>query len=163
MILKKWLSGFLLIFFCYSYIFAGTTGKIKGKVLEKESSLPVIGANVVLKGTTMGAAADMNGNYFIINVPPGKYDIVVSAIGYQKLTVTGVQVFTDRTTTQNFELPTEILAGSEIVVTAVRPIVEKDRTNTTAYVNSEQIDALPVQEVEDILQLQTGITRDASG
>lgn len=163
MIVKKWLSALLFIIFSSTLTFAGTTGKIKGKVLEKESGLPVIGANVVLQGTTMGAAADMNGSYFIINVPPGKYDIVVTAIGYQKLIVTGVQVFTDRTTTQNYELPTEVLEGAEVVVTAVRPIVEKDRTNTTAYVNSEQIDALPVQEVEDILQLQTGITRDASG
>jgi len=163
MIVKKWLISILFTLLSCQLLSAGTTGKIKGKVIEKDSGQPVIGANVILEGTTKGAAADMDGNYFIINVPPGKYNIVVTAIGYQKIKITGAQVFTDRTTNQDFELSSEVLQGDEVVITAVRPIIEKDRTNTSAYVNSDQIDALPVQEVEDLIQLQTGITRDASG
>ena len=156
----------LFIIFCF-FIglegFAGTTGKIRGLVLEKDTGEPLIGANIQIQGTALGSSTDVNGYFFIINVPPGNYNMEATMIGYAKVIVSNVQVFTDRTTTQSFTLSEEIIEGTEVVVTATRPIIEKDRTNSTAYINSEQIDALPVQEVEDLIQLQTGITKDAAG
>jgi len=142
---------------------AGTSGKIKGRVFDKETNDPVIGANIIIQGTTIGASTDLDGVYFILNVPPGKHTLEAITIGYGKVVITGVEVFSDRSTTQNFAMTTKVIAGEEVVVTARRSIIEKDRTNTTAYVTGEQIDALPVQEVEDIIQLQTGISKDAGG
>lgn len=159
----KIIAIFLMPLLYFSISFSGTTGKIKGVVLDKETGEPLVGANVVIKGTAMGAATNLDGSYFIINVPPGKYSLEIIAIGYQSVVVNDVRVVTDRTTIQNFMLSQQILEGEAVVVVASRPIVEKDRTNTMAYVTSEQIDALPVQEVEDLISLQSGITKDASG
>ncbi|MBN1561775.1 carboxypeptidase-like regulatory domain-containing protein, partial [candidate division KSB1 bacterium] len=64
-------------------ITAGTSGKIAGTVVDAESNDPLPGVNIVLKGTTMGAAADVNGEYVILNVPPGIYAIEARMIGYQ--------------------------------------------------------------------------------
>ncbi|MFH1011500.1 MAG: carboxypeptidase-like regulatory domain-containing protein, partial [bacterium] len=61
-----------LIFFSFE-LFAGTTGKIAGFVKDAASGEPLIGANILVEGTTLGASADVEGYFFIINVPPGTY------------------------------------------------------------------------------------------
>ena len=68
----RFIYPFLFLIFPI-FIAAGTTGKIKGLVLDKETNSPIIGANVFLESTTLGTVTDENGNYFIINVPPGVY------------------------------------------------------------------------------------------
>jgi len=63
-------------------LYAGTTGKIAGRVVDANTGEPLIGVNVVISGTSMGAATDIDGNYFIINIPPGIYEIKASLVGY---------------------------------------------------------------------------------
>ncbi|MFN3693471.1 MAG: carboxypeptidase-like regulatory domain-containing protein, partial [Ignavibacterium sp.] len=76
--------GLTVIILTNSIAFAGTTGKITGKVTDEQTGEPVVGANVVVEGTFLGAAADLDGFYSIGNVPPGTYRLIVSAVGYQK-------------------------------------------------------------------------------
>ena len=64
---------------------AGTTGKLAGKVTIKDSGEPMIGANVLINDTDLGTATDAEGNYYILQVPPGKYSIRFTMIGYQDL------------------------------------------------------------------------------
>jgi len=66
------LVQFLLLSLIGYSSFAGTTGKIAGKVTDARTGEPMIGANVVIRGTRMGTITDQNGAYFIINVHPGK-------------------------------------------------------------------------------------------
>ena len=80
---KTILLWFLSILFVAFSVMAGTTGKIAGTVRDAQTGEPLIGANVVLKGTGMGAATDMDGYFYIINVPIGEYTVEVSMIGYQ--------------------------------------------------------------------------------
>lgn len=68
---------------------AGTTGKIAGHVVGDEGQ-GLQGANVILEGTSLGVATDENGFYALLNVPPGHYTLVVSMIGYAKVTVENV-------------------------------------------------------------------------
>ena len=56
-------------------LFAQTTGKITGTIKDASTGEPLIGVNVVLEDTYMGAASDVDGSFFILNVPPGKYTI----------------------------------------------------------------------------------------
>lgn len=70
-----------------TWSFAGNTGKIAGTVIDKQTGEALIGANVVIKGTNLGAAADLDGKYYILQVPPGKYEVVASFIGYHNMTV----------------------------------------------------------------------------
>ena len=105
----------------------------------------------------MGAATNIDGHYVILNIPPGKYTLVASAVGYNKKTVTNVSVSIDLTTTIDFSLSSQVVdVGEEVVVTAQRPLVQRDLTAKTAVVGGDQIAALPVTEVAQVLQLQAG-------
>ncbi len=137
---------------------AGTTGKIAGEVKDSQTGEALIGVSVLVEGTSMGAATNVDGFYSILNVAPGKYNLVVSAVGYHKQTIAGVAVSIDLTTTIDVKLvPTVVEVGEEVVVTAERPLVTKDLTATTAVVGGEDIKALPVTEVSEVLNLQAGM------
>ena len=62
-----WLVA-IMVLLVWSAAWAGTTGKIAGKVTDKESGEPLPGVNVIIVGTTTGAATNINGEFFIINV-----------------------------------------------------------------------------------------------
>ncbi len=150
-------SLLLLLGLCATAAFAGNTGKIAGVVKDSQTGEMLIGVNVVIEGTSMGAATNIDGFYAILNIPPGKYNLVASAVGFNKKTVAGVSVSIDLTTTIDFALSSTVLAvGEEVVVTAERPLVQRDQTAKTAVVGSEQIAALPVTEVGQVLSLQAG-------
>ena len=72
---KKYILPVILIFLLinFSNLYAGTTGKIAGKIIDAGTKGPLIGANVFLRGTTLGAATDRDGKYFIINFPKQKF------------------------------------------------------------------------------------------
>ncbi len=149
--------------FAFVNTFAGTTGKISGRVLDKETNEGLPGVNVILVGTTWGAATDVDGYFQIINLPPGGYNLSASMIGYGGITIENVKVHVDRTTTQNIVLSQQVIAGETVVIEAERPLIERDRTNTAAYVDAETIQDLPVQEVSEIIQLQAGVVTGSGG
>lgn len=138
---------------------AGTTGKIAGVVKDAQSGEPLVGASVQLLGTTQGAATNIDGYFAILNIQPGKYTVVASAVGYTKRTVTNVSVSIDLTSTVDFTLSSSAVEVEEVVTTAKRPMVQKDETAKTAVVNGEQIAALPVTEVGQVLNLQAGYVK----
>ena len=138
-------------------MFAGTTGKISGKVLDAGNHEPLIGANVVILGTTLGAATDFEGNYFIINIPPGKYQVKASLIGYNTVTIQNVQVNVDQTTKLDFDLSEEAVEMNDVLVVATRPIVQKDLTSTQSNVSGDDISMLPLEDVQSVVNLQAGV------
>ncbi len=149
---------------CLNSLFAGTTGKISGRVTEAASGEPLPGVNLILVGTTMGAASDSRGRYAILNVPPGEYVLRSSIIGYKIVEVTEVLVRIDLTTAVDFEMTDTVLeTGETVTVVAERPLVQRDITSGLAVVNQDEISSLPVQELAEVLSLQAGITEDAGG
>lgn len=132
------------------------SGKLAGRVTDSTGE-PVIGASVLVVGTTIGAAADVDGQYAIIYVPPGTYSVRVSSIGYQAQIVEGVQVSSNQTTTLDVTLNEEVVGTEEVVVVAERPIVDVTLTSSMATLSREQIDILPVQEISEIVNLQAGV------
>ena len=66
-----------------STVFADNRSRVAGIVTDADNGEPIIGANVIINNTLLGAATDLEGMFVIINVPVGKYDIEVSMIGYQ--------------------------------------------------------------------------------
>ena len=154
--------SFILCLIFLQLMFAGTTGKISGKVVD-ENNQPLIGCNIVVKGTSLGAATNIKGEYFILNIPPGKYDLTASMIGYGTVTVEGTLVMVDLTAKTNFFLKPETIEGDVITVTAEKPTVRLDQTSMSAVVSSEDIENLPVTDVGDVIELQAGIVRDPNG
>jgi len=92
------------------------TGRIAGTVTEEATSIPLPGANVVLRGTTLGGATDAKGHYVISAVPPGTYVIEVSYIGYQKAEVRDALVEAGKSTTLTFKLKPVTVQADEVVV-----------------------------------------------
>jgi hypothetical protein len=152
----------LVVLMSVNLVFAGTTGKVKGHIYDKQTGEALIGVNVWLDGTSLGAATDVEGFYIILNIPPGKYNLKVSYISYTT-EIVEVQINVDLTTTQNFNLSAATIGVEEIIIVADIPVVKMDQTNTSANMNAEQIDELPVQELKDLVQLQAGVVLDTRG
>ncbi len=150
-------AGLWLFMVISSAVFAGTTGKIAGRVTDAETGDPIIGAAVQIEGTTQGAAADINGDFFILNVAPGQVDVRVTAIGYGTETVRGLRIITDQTSTVNFALNVEAITTGEVVITAERKLIEADRTFATSTVGASDIQALPVTNLGQVVDIQAGV------
>ena len=139
-------------------LYAGTTGKISGRILDATTGDPLAGANILLEGTSLGAAANLDGYYVILNVPPGNYTMKASMIGYSTYTIINVRVNIDLTSTVNFNMQSTVVSISgEVTVVAERPVVQKDISASQANIEAEQVNALPVQRVQEVVGLQAGI------
>lgn len=150
----------LFLVFIHKPSCAQTAGKIVGVVRDGSTGEPLPGANVIIDKTSLGAAADRSGQYIILRVPPGQHTIRAEFMGYQRTYVKEVEVLTDLTTHVDISMQQETLQGAEVVIIAERPLVRKDLTSSEARIQSDKIDKMPVQNVDDILDLQAGITRD---
>ena len=138
-------------------VFARANGKIAGTVKDKKTGEALIGCNVVLDGTSMGASTDLDGRYTILNIPPGTYTLNVTLVGYTSTKIKEVRVSIDLTTTIDVQLSETVLElGQEVVIIAERPLVQKDQTAKTAVIGRDQLNALPVNEFSQVLSLQAG-------
>lgn len=147
----------LLLGLFVSFSLAGTTGKIAGQVLDSSTGEPMPGVNIVVEETTMGAASDLNGNYTILQIPPGTYSLNSTAIGFAKVTVNDVRVLIDQTTRVDFSLKMEVISGEEITVTAEKDIMKEDVATSVVAIASEEVEQLPITTVQQVVELQAGI------
>jgi len=142
---------------CLHLVFAGTTGKITGIVIDKDSKSPIPGARVLIEGTTMGTIVNaIDGSFVITNVPPGIYTIIAECIGYEKIKIDSVLVSVDCTTELNFELVSVAISLDSVVVIATRPDIDKYETASVDRLSSSEIEALPVSDTKDIIKSQSG-------
>ncbi len=135
---------------------AGTTGKIQGRVIDRAKQ-PLVAANVSVPLARTGAVTDADGRYQILNVPAGTYEIKVSLIGYRGVAMQDVVVSADQTATVDLILEEAPVEVQEIVVSARRPVVDVSLTSTLASLDRKEIQALPVQELQDVVNLQAGV------
>lgn len=137
-------------------LFAQTSGKISGRVLDNEGN-PLVGANVLIEETTLGAATDFDGYYVIINVRAGTYNVRIGYIGFKPQVFENVRISPDKTTTLDATLIPEVIEGEEVVIVAQKPLVEFNQTSTISSINKEEIKSLPVQTLDEIVNLQAGV------
>lgn len=149
--------GLVLLLVTSAAALAGTTGKIAGKVNDGQSKEALIGVNILIVGTTLGGSTNLDGEYYILNIPPGTYELRASAVGYTPQSVGKVQVTVDQTTRIEFTLQSQAVEINEVAVTATRPIVQKDLTSTVSSVTSDQISKLPLEDVAAVVNLQAGV------
>ncbi|MCX6175465.1 MAG: TonB-dependent receptor [Ignavibacteriales bacterium] len=153
----------LLVAILSESVFAGTTGKLTGRVTDKKTGEGLPFVNVVLEGTSIGAQTDLDGKYLILNISPGKYNVKYQYVGYQAVVVRNVQISIDLTTIQDAALVDTAVEMNAIVVQGNVDKVHKDITSSQTRVTAEEIKNLPVTEINGLLQLQAGVTRDAGG
>ena len=160
----KYINKFVFtLIIAFHLLDAGTTGKIVGIVIDKISREPMVGANVLVNGTNYGTATDIEGRYFILQIPPKTYSVTFSMIGYKDVVVKDVKIQVDLTTTLNAELEEGVIGMDAVEVTGQRPMVQADVTYSQANITSEEIDMLPVEELEDIVALQAGVVNSGGG
>lgn len=154
----------ILLFLLPTLVFAGTVGKIAGRIIDVETDEPLYGVDVIIPALEAGGATEEDGYYFILNVPPGRYDVEASMIGYRPEIRKEVQVFADRTTYLDFKLsPTIIEIDQPVVVIAKRPVIEIDMTSKEARITRDQFDVTPIESPNEAIALQGGVTTDAGG
>ena len=154
------ISRLLLLALIYlsGFVVAGTDGTIRGKVSD-EDSMELPGATIYLPGLGVGAAADVNGNFIILNIPVGKYDVVVQMVGYQKKTYKEIHVVMDQTVWLNPTLPVAAVEGDEVEVLGTRPLVERGSTSKKITVDKEAIQSLPIRDMSELYSLQSGVVK----
>ncbi|NUN70088.1 MAG: carboxypeptidase-like regulatory domain-containing protein, partial [Bacteroidetes bacterium] len=152
----------LLVILIITPVSAGNTGKISGVVKDKSTGEPLVSANVMIKGLKIGASTDINGEYFILNIPPGTYTLTVSMLGYETVNSSNVAVIIDRTTTRNFALEQTSIEGEAVNIVAVRPVIDKDLTASEQVVTSKVLENSGVRTIKDVLETQAGIFSDNS-
>ncbi|MCG2715314.1 MAG: carboxypeptidase-like regulatory domain-containing protein, partial [Candidatus Marinimicrobia bacterium] len=144
--------------------YAGISGKIMGRIIDSQTQGPLIGVNIIIEGTTLGAASDAQGNFIIINIPPGTFSVKASMIGYKPVIIQNVQVRVDLTTPVRFEMiPTVLDLGESVIVTAERNMIQMDVTSSQAIISSDEIEEMPVEELEEIIKLQAGVIEGSGG
>ncbi|NUN10301.1 MAG: TonB-dependent receptor [Ignavibacteriaceae bacterium] len=146
----------IILFFTVSCTFGQSAGKLAGRVTEAGGE-GLIGANIIVIETKQGAATDPDGYYSIINMKPGVYTVRIGYIGYQSKVIEKVRISSDQTKTLNVELMPQTIQGDEVIITAKKPLVEFNQTSSVSSINKDEIKNLPLQSLNDIVNLQAGV------
>lgn len=160
---KNFFSLILLTVFFFTITlqtaFAQTTGKISGKVTSADTHESLIGANIILEGTKFGAATDINGEYYIINIPPGTYRLKVSMVGYETVIIDKFTVSVNRTSSADIQLKETTIQGKEVVISVSKIQSKKDQTSSVRNVTADEISMMPVENLDAVVNMQTGVVR----
>ncbi|MBT8381256.1 MAG: carboxypeptidase-like regulatory domain-containing protein, partial [Ignavibacteria bacterium] len=151
------ISTFLLLLLILPTIALAQSGKLRGKITDQETGEALIGANVIIVGSSFGAATDVNGDYIILNLNAGVYEVKCSYIGYQTRTISNIRINAGLTTALNFELPAEGIQVGTVEVVALKPLINKYNTNANRITTSDDIEALPIRGIDNILAVTPGV------
>jgi outer membrane receptor for ferrienterochelin and colicin len=141
-----------------------SSGKIAGRVLDVDSGEPIIGANVALLNTSLGASTNIDGEYVILNIVPGNYSVRVTYVGYQPQVVSDVRVVAGVTKALDLKIKASAVELADIVITAEKKFFEEKATNDVRVYDSKEVSNLPVRGVEKVLSIQAGVaSQEGSG
>jgi len=134
------LISLIVLVFSTNFVQAGVVGKISGLVEDGKTGIPIVGATVRINGTSFVTKTDVDGEFFVINLPVGKYDISVTSVGYKRIVHKNVRVLIDLTTPVNFEInQSTVKLQEEVVVTAENPVIQKDLTASNVIFTADHL------------------------
>jgi len=158
----------LIILLPANYMLADN-GKIRGRVTDASTGEPIPYVNVVIISTVlpngkevpldipMGAPTDIDGYFFILNVPPGVYSIKASAVGYTPVTQKGVKVELDRSIKVDFQISETTVEVGQVVIVAKRELVKQDVSATQEIIESSRLEEMPVTRVDEFIGTLKGV------
>jgi TonB-dependent receptor len=156
----------LLSFFCSSVVSA--QGSLQGVITDSITNNTLIGANIFLVGTAIGSSTNIEGEYYIGNIPEGNYKARISYIGY-KSKETEVSILSDKKTVLEVTLVPDILEGEEVVVTGQASgqmsAINQQRTSNTIInvISEEKIKELPDANAAESIGRLPGVSILRSG
>jgi len=156
------LSLLSLFFFFVTAGFA-QTGTIRGTIVDAKTNEPLIGASVLVEGTSNGAAADLDGNFVILNLAAGTYTLRASYVAYRPVAIQHVLVEKGKETILNFAMDPDDVSLDEVVVVATprresERILLMDQKNATVIRESVGAQQLSMQGVSDLATATGKIT-----
>jgi hypothetical protein len=161
-------SSFLFLFFLFAFKLFSQPGAIRGFVYDKENGEPVIFTSVYLKGTTFGAATDVNGFFSITKIPAGKYILTITYIGYDSLHEP-VSVKPNEIVNKKLYITQSSIKLDDVTVSAEKQEMRKSIQASVTKVTPKQIDKLPTigaqPDIAQYLQIVPGVifTGDQGG
>jgi hypothetical protein len=150
-----WLLGLLMAVSAGG--FAQTSGKISGIVRDAKTGESLAGANVLVAGTGLGAVTDLQGEFYILNVPPGAVTVEARMIGYTPVRAEKIRVSVNRTVPLEFRMTAAVLTGEAVTVRADKVVLKKDQTSSIRNISSEDIGRLPAENIETVVAMQPGV------
>jgi len=150
------ISKIIILSLVMSFAFSQTAGKLRGVVTSSDGQ-PLAGANVIVDGTTKGAATDGDGKYTILNVESGTYSVTASYIGYTSNTLSNVEVKVGLTTPLDFAMQTSAVEGETVTIVGEKRLIEPSATNTVRSIGEQEIRNSASRSVTGVLDLQPGV------
>ena len=113
-------------------------GSLGGLVSDGSDQLPLIGVNVVIKGSSLGSSSNLDGRYLIQKIPSGIYQVEVSYLGYEKKVFTGIRIRANQTETLHIVLRrSAVTMDQEVVVVGDKPLIDLEQTRTEQRIGQE--------------------------
>jgi hypothetical protein len=137
--------------------------KIEGKIIDAETGEPLPGANVIIKGTSIGAASNIEGLYVISQVPPGSYKLSITYIGYNPVEIP-VQVDPGKKIKQNIKMNYTTLEGEKVTITAqaegqLKAINKQiSSVNIKNIISEDRIQEIPEESVAGAIRRLPGVS-----
>ncbi len=154
---------FILVFLLLPLALMAQKGKMVGQVTDAKTGEPLVGANIIIEGTLLGASTDIDGHFIFINLDPGIYKVKALYLGYGEVLYENIRISVNLTTQLNFELNESTLTTETIIIVADRPLINKNITNSTNIVKADEIENLPVRGINNVVAMQAGIVRQRVG
>jgi len=142
---------------------AQNSGTITGTISDKKDNSELIGVNVLLKGTSLGAVTDVNGKFVIKNVKPGEYSVEISYIGYNKTLLTGIKIGPGETKELQVQLIPTSVVSEDVVIVGKKPLIDIDKAQTVNTISQENIELAPARQLQKIINTQPGVIQSPAG
>lgn len=156
--MTRYISILILVTLCPIGLWSGVTGKIAGNIIDQSTGDPLPGVKVTVEGLTTEAVTDSSGYYFILNIPPGRFNLEAGAEDYQNVIMTGVLISSDHTTTIDYHLKATELEVVTVKVKAPTELIRMDQTSSVITIRSNDILEIPtVRDLDDFMNTQVGI------
>jgi len=165
---KVFMKYFLILILTFFNIglFAQGKGSISGVVRDESTGEAIIGANVLIENTFIGAATDLYGKFSLKDLEVGAYNLKISHIAYQTRIITNVLVEANKTTELKITLSNNVIETQEVVVAgkldksyeSALLNLRKNSQNILDGISSEQIKKTTDGLTSDVLKRITGVT-----
>lgn len=137
-------------------LYGQNTGSISGRVIDKETHQPLHGVHITIPETNYGTATNKDGEYIISNIPVGSYIVFSSRIGYESISKSNVNIYSDRSTFLNFFLEQTVLQIEGVTITGgyfekAKDAIVSSRTYDFEEIRSDPVGSFDIQKMMQAL------------
>ncbi|MFQ6613100.1 MAG: TonB-dependent receptor domain-containing protein [Fidelibacterota bacterium] len=148
----------LLLIFMLFQVLVAQTGRITGSVTDEISGEPLQGVNILVKNTFFGTATDVQGEFDLAGLAPGTYDLMISMIGYRKMTWKDITVRVGEISEVTVTLQQDVLSAPQVIVTATRKEQDiMDAPLSVTIISPRIIQEKGAIDLNEVLPYEAGI------